>query len=142
MGRVDEMRAFTDTIDRLREGTGRTMFVIGEAGIGKSRLLAEARKHAGLANVTWIEGQCDALEEGTPFAGLRDLIRSADSSVVVEDEAGAILHRLVDGERTLVDLDRMPEATRFSTTGGGRGLRNGGGPGRAGCAVPGGSALE
>jgi class 3 adenylate cyclase/tetratricopeptide (TPR) repeat protein len=115
VGRLDEMRVLTGAIDHLREGTGRTVFVVGEAGIGKSRLLAEARRHARHANVAWIEGQCDALEESTPFAGLRDLIRSAASSVVVEGEAGAILHRLVGGERGLDDLDRTPDAARFST---------------------------
>ena len=114
VGRVDEMRALTDAIDHLQEGTGRTVFVAGEAGIGKSRLLAEARRYAALANVAWIQGQCDALEVGAPFAGIRDLIRSAPSSVVVEGEAGAILRRLVGGERGPDDLERMPDATRFS----------------------------
>jgi len=115
VGRVDEMRALTDAIDNLREGTGGTVFVVGEAGIGKSRLLAEVRRHAGHVKVAWIEGQCDALGESTPFAGLHDLIRSAASSVSVEGEAGAILQRLVGGERGLDDLDRMPDAARFST---------------------------
>ncbi len=115
VGRVDEMRALTDAIDHLKEGRGRTVFVVGEAGIGKSRLLAEARRHARHAKVAWIEGHCDGLEESTPFAGLRDLIRSAPSSVVVEGEAGVVLHGLVGGERGLDDLDRMPDATRFST---------------------------
>ncbi len=115
VGRVDEMRVLIDAIDHLREGTGRAVFVVGEAGIGKSRLLAEARRHARSSKVGWIEGRCDALDENRPFAGLRDLVRSAPSSVVVEGEAGAIMRRLVGGERGREDLDRMPDAARFAT---------------------------
>ena len=90
VGRADEMRTLTGVLDALQSGAGRTVFVVGEAGIGKTRLLAEARDHARRADVTWIDGRCDVLEEGTPFAGLRDLLRSAGSSVDVEGEAGSI----------------------------------------------------
>ena len=115
VGRVNELRAITDAIDDLAARTGRTVFVVGEAGIGKSRLLAEARRHAVRANVTWIQGRCNALEESTPFAGLRDLVRSAASIVVVEGEAGAILQRLVGGDPGSEDPGRTPEAARFNT---------------------------
>ncbi len=99
VGRVDELRTLTDAIDLLLEGTGRTVFVLGEAGIGKSRLLAEARRHARHADVTWIQGQCNALEESTPFAGIRDLVRSADAGALPELEGPG----------------RTPDAARFQT---------------------------
>jgi predicted ATPase len=52
--------------------------VIGEPGIGKSRLLAELRKHA-LApgsDVTWIEGRCVSYGRNLPYHLLIDLVRS------------------------------------------------------------------
>ena len=115
VGRVDELRTLTDPIDQLQEGKGRTVLLVGEAGIGKSRLLAETRRYAQDLGVAWIEGQCNALEETVPFAGVRDLIRAAASSVVVEGEAGATLDRLVGDELEPHDLDQMPDAARFKT---------------------------
>jgi class 3 adenylate cyclase/tetratricopeptide (TPR) repeat protein len=113
VARHDEMRLLTDAIERLKEGAGHTVFVVGEAGIGKSRLLAEAHERARRAGVTWIEGRCDPLEASEPFAGLRDLIRSAGSPVAVEGDTGTILRRLGGGGRERDALQRMPDAARF-----------------------------
>jgi predicted ATPase len=102
-------------IEDLRRGTGRTIIVVGEAGIGKSRLLAEARTRAQDANVAWLDGRCRALEEGTPFAGFRDLLRSSPLGVAAEGEAGSIVHRLAEGEPAREEGGRSPEALRFDT---------------------------
>ncbi len=44
VGRDGEFRSLRDKVESLREGQGAFVAVIGEAGIGKSRLLAELRK--------------------------------------------------------------------------------------------------
>ncbi len=115
VGRSEEMAAIAGLIEDLRSGVGRTIIVVGEAGIGKSRLLAEARTRARDANVAWLDGRCRALEEGTPFAGFRDLLRSSPSDFGVKGEAGSILRRLVEGEPARQESGRSPEALRFGT---------------------------
>ena len=115
VGRGDEMVTLAGVIEDLRRGTGRTIIIVGEAGIGKSRLLAEARTRALDANVAWLDGRCRALEEGTPFAGLRDLLRSSPPGVAGEGEAGSIVRRLAEGEPTREEGRRSPEALRFDT---------------------------
>jgi class 3 adenylate cyclase/tetratricopeptide (TPR) repeat protein len=114
VGRGDEMVALAGVIEDLQRGTGRTIVLVGEAGIGKSRLVAEARMRARDANVAWLDGRCRALEEGTPFAGLRDLLRSP-SDFHAKGEAGSILRRLAEGEPAREEGGRSPEALRFGT---------------------------
>src|SRR5207253_6233905 len=112
VGRTDEMQAIAGVIEDLTRGTGRTLVLVGEAGIGKRRLLAEARRLARDANVAWLDGQCSALEEGTPFAAFRGLLRSSASLVDVGGEPASILRRLMDGETTGEEVDRTPDEAR------------------------------
>jgi class 3 adenylate cyclase len=46
VGRSAEFRLVHDTVEEAREGRGSFVAVVGEAGLGKSRLLAEVRKLA------------------------------------------------------------------------------------------------
>jgi DNA-binding CsgD family transcriptional regulator/tetratricopeptide (TPR) repeat protein len=64
VGRVAELRALEQLLERAAAGTGGAMLVAGEAGIGKSRLVSEleARAHAGDALV--LVGECVELAEG------------------------------------------------------------------------------
>jgi DNA-binding SARP family transcriptional activator len=45
VGRDAELQALQGAIDRLAAGVGGIVTIVGEAGIGKSRLVAEIRKH-------------------------------------------------------------------------------------------------
>ena len=67
-------------VDRFREaaaGRGQVVFVAGDAGIGKSRLLHELRRALGelAIAVTWLEGQCVSFGQSIPFLPLVDLLR-------------------------------------------------------------------
>ena len=74
VGRDAPLARLTDALDIVRAGRGRVAFVIGEPGIGKSRLLAELKKRAGDAR--WIEGRCVSYGRNLPYHLLIDLIRS------------------------------------------------------------------
>jgi class 3 adenylate cyclase/tetratricopeptide (TPR) repeat protein len=59
VGRDRELGALRDRLDALRGGVGSVVAILGEAGIGKSRLLAEARdgvRHRG-DDLAWYEGR-------------------------------------------------------------------------------------
>jgi predicted ATP-dependent serine protease len=68
VGRDDEISALDDALDRLRSGRPWMVQVVGEPGIGKSRLLlelvrrAEARGHLVLEG----RGRAERLRRGAP----------------------------------------------------------------------------
>ncbi|MCF8061931.1 MAG: AAA family ATPase, partial [Deltaproteobacteria bacterium] len=58
VGRGEELSLLGDRLEQLvRGGRGGILWVTGEAGIGKSRLLAEARKRFGGDALLWLEGR-------------------------------------------------------------------------------------
>src|SRR3954447_283402 len=46
VGRADELRRLQDALPRAADGTPAFVFVAGESGVGKSRLIAEFESHA------------------------------------------------------------------------------------------------
>jgi len=68
VGREAEMGALREAVERLGVGVGGIVTLVGEAGLGKSRLVAELRKEAPLASLQWVEGRC--LSYGTSIAYL------------------------------------------------------------------------
>jgi ABC-type oligopeptide transport system substrate-binding subunit/class 3 adenylate cyclase len=81
VGRERELEQATRLIQDVRAGTGGILFVTGEAGIGKSRLLHELRERferpggEGHAPPVWLEGRCVSYGESLPYWPFRDLLR-------------------------------------------------------------------
>jgi class 3 adenylate cyclase len=57
VGRDGEVARLAGILDELVAGRGQVLLLSGEAGMGKTRMLAEARALAG-DRVTWLEGLC------------------------------------------------------------------------------------
>lgn len=64
VGRDSELAAFDRLIDRAAAGGGCALLVSGEAGIGKSRLVAELETRARKANALVLSGECVEVAEG------------------------------------------------------------------------------
>ena len=58
VGRKTSMPALEETYDRVKEGSGQIAGVVGEAGVGKSRLLIEFVNQLPPGDVTYLEGRC------------------------------------------------------------------------------------
>jgi DNA-binding CsgD family transcriptional regulator len=58
VGRDEELAVIAATIEAARNGRGQTLFVIGEAGVGKSRLALEAENHAVARGLWTLRGRC------------------------------------------------------------------------------------
>src|SRR5260221_6036400 len=68
------MALLENLVPAIREGRGRVVGLVGEAGIGKSRLLGEFRKR--LADtVVWVEGRCLSYSTMVPYQLVLDLLR-------------------------------------------------------------------
>ena len=97
VGRDAQLARLTSLLDVIAAGRGRVAFVVGEPGIGKSRLLAEL-KAAAVAHPTparWVEGRCVSYGRSLPYHLLVDLLRSilGISFSAAGDDARAALDR-------------------------------------------------
>jgi DNA-binding CsgD family transcriptional regulator len=100
--REPSIRAITELIERAAAGTGQALFLVGEAGLGKTALLREAAARSG-PNVRVGWGQGDPLEANLPFALLGQAIDHLGGPSVLDPAAIA---------RNQQDL----RATRFFAT--------------------------
>src|SRR5207245_9078913 len=57
VGRERELRVLFECFEKAKAGHGQVVFIVGEPGIGKSRLLHEFRRLLGV-EATWLEGHC------------------------------------------------------------------------------------
>jgi class 3 adenylate cyclase/tetratricopeptide (TPR) repeat protein len=74
VGREEELRVLLSRWQRVREGEGQLALVVGEAGIGKSRLVAEFREHIRDAPHIWMESAGEQFFENTPFYALTEML--------------------------------------------------------------------
>jgi transcriptional regulator with AAA-type ATPase domain/predicted ATPase len=91
VGRLEELALLTSRLRGAASGRGHSVDIVGEAGIGKSRLLAELVAAAPVVPVRYLEGRCLPAETRTPFYPLLQIARlacgieEADPSSVVLD---------------------------------------------------------
>jgi class 3 adenylate cyclase/tetratricopeptide (TPR) repeat protein len=57
VGRDRELSLLSAALETLRQGRGGVVVLQGEPGMGKSRLIAEARRQSGAEGVRWLEGR-------------------------------------------------------------------------------------
>jgi len=76
IGREREKGLLEDALENLNKGIGGIVCLIGEAGLGKSRLLQEVkRKHIELENIQWFETHSLSYETGQPYGLFQRLMR-------------------------------------------------------------------
>ncbi|MFL5766803.1 MAG: ABC transporter substrate-binding protein [Actinomycetota bacterium] len=81
IGRDRELSSARELVDSVLEGSGGVLYLVGEPGIGKTRLLSEIRdafesskpEHG---RALWIEGRCVSYGESMPYWPFQDLLRS------------------------------------------------------------------
>lgn len=80
IGRTTYLAALNEYLNTLAGGRGHILTVRGEAGVGKTRLVTEARKRA--AQIGWqsCQGQCYEYQRLLPFGPLIDLLWSIETS--------------------------------------------------------------
>lgn len=75
VGRQAEWQLLVDAIERLMLGQGQLISIVGEVGLGKSRLLNELSRCVDPAVVRWIEGRCLSYTESVSYWPLQELVR-------------------------------------------------------------------
>jgi predicted ATPase/class 3 adenylate cyclase len=89
VGRAKEFALLERVAGKLASGLGGAAMLIGEAGIGKSRLMAEwrAATRAAQPNIVWMEGRCLSYGQEIAYHLLRDMLRSLIGVPATSDEA-------------------------------------------------------
>jgi predicted ATPase/class 3 adenylate cyclase len=90
VGHEWEQGALSAAFESARDGRGQVVFVVGDAGIGKSRLLHEFRRRLAEVPHTWIEGRCASYARTTPFYAIGDGLRRRIGIDDRDDEASAL----------------------------------------------------
>ena len=81
VGREPQLGTLDRLIDQTAGGHGHTALIMGEAGVGKSRLIAETAQrvrwqHPAPPSPLLLQGRCFEPDRTLPYAPLRDLLRT------------------------------------------------------------------
>jgi class 3 adenylate cyclase/tetratricopeptide (TPR) repeat protein len=105
VGRERELGQLLDAFARAETGEGQVVFVVGEPGIGKSRLLLELRHRIG-ADAAWNEGHCLSFGKAMVFHPLVDLVRRWFGVEEGDDEAA--IGAKLEGGTVQIDPELRP----------------------------------
>ena len=108
VGRDDEMAMLLRRWERVRQGDGQLIMIVGEPGLGKSRLIEEF--HARLSDTphTWVEWSCSQLLQNTPLHPIAEWGRQRFGGADVPAE-----RRLADLESSLAQVKLDPAENAF-----------------------------
>ncbi|MCI0418775.1 MAG: AAA family ATPase, partial [Acidobacteria bacterium] len=76
-GREQELGTLLASLERASRGEGQFVTVVGEAGIGKSRLLLELRRVIEQKTFTVLHGRCQSYRSNIPFAPFIEALKNA-----------------------------------------------------------------
>ena len=75
VGRRDDLELLQSHLASATEGHGQVVGIVGEAGIGKSRLLFEFRHGLRGQEITYLEGRCLSYGSAIPYFPVLDILR-------------------------------------------------------------------
>ncbi len=100
VGRGRELELLLDGLERARLGRGQAFSIIGEAGVGKSRLLYEFRKAVANEDVNFLEGRCLSYGRGIAYHPIIDILKSSFDIQDVDGDT-KVKERVQDGLKVL-----------------------------------------
>jgi class 3 adenylate cyclase/tetratricopeptide (TPR) repeat protein len=98
--RHSELAILNNFLRQVEGGRSQAVGVVGEPGIGKSRLLVEFHQQLAPGRVTWVEGRCVSYGTAIPYWLVLDLLRShcgileSDTPEAITGKVGAALEEV------------------------------------------------
>ena len=111
VGREPELATLVRSLAALGGGHGEIVLLRGEPGTGKSRLLAEAKRHDAAARVLWLEGRAISFGRTLSYWPFIEIL-SAAFGIAESDAEAEALRKLEAGVRALFDT-RAPEIVPY-----------------------------
>ena len=103
VGRDEEIAMLLRRWERARQGDGQLVLIVGEPGLGKSRLIEEFHARLRETPHTWVEWSCSQLLQNTPLHPITEWGRQRFGGADVSAE-----QRLADLESSLVQVKLDP----------------------------------
>src|SRR5262245_65945825 len=89
VGRAHQLALFGQLLAASSAGQGQIVLLAGEAGVGKSRLVAEVRERAAAEGFAVLQGRCFEADRILPYAALTDLLRDDLAGRTSAEQAAA-----------------------------------------------------
>src|SRR5215472_879779 len=100
VGRDAELARLRNLLDEAAQGRAVAALVSGDAGVGKSRLVAEVAALAAQRGFCVLTGQCAEIGDSVPYLPFADALRTAPADLEAAVKARPVLARLLpDGDR-------------------------------------------
>ncbi len=116
VGRDAELEAIHDCLERLRQGQGGILFITGEAGVGKSRLMAEIREQTlakvgipsqGCSSQQWLEGRTLSFGQSISYWPFQEILWRY--AAISEDDSEATAWTKLERKIHTLFGDETPE---------------------------------
>src|SRR3990172_5911851 len=107
IGRAPHLESLERLIGQVCSGRGQTALIAGEAGVGKSRLVAETRAQISSKqsqSVLTLQGNCFEPDSTLPYAPLLDLLRAFFANRPSDELAAYLDHSTQPLTRLLPEL--------------------------------------
>jgi class 3 adenylate cyclase len=110
IGRIEEMQRLQTVLNELIAGRGQLLLLVGDAGIGKTRLLAELRAVAA-GRVSWLEGGCLSYGTESLYAPFIEMLRKWIGAE--EGEADLAVRTKLRAKMGLLPAYQLPDVLPF-----------------------------
>ena len=101
VGRENSMASLLDAFNKVISGSGQVVGIVGEAGVGKSRLLLELKKKLPEGEYIYLEGRCIHYGSSMTYLPIIDIFRTF-FDIKEEDLKISIKQKL---EKNILDID-------------------------------------
>ena len=103
VGRDRELELMLDAFERSKAGRGQAFSIVGEAGVGKSRLLYEFRKSVANEELTFLEGKCLSYGRNIPYHPVIDILKS--SFFIQDGDSDSLIRKKIKSGLKILGTD-------------------------------------
>jgi len=93
VGRKNSMASLMEAWEKAKSGSGQVVGIIGEAGVGKSRLYLEFRNKVAQGNCNFLQGHCLHYGSNMPYLPVLDIIKAYFD--ITEDDREYIIRKKI-----------------------------------------------
>ncbi len=103
VGRDKELQTLKEKIDELQRGKGGAIFILGEPGLGKTRLYEEIKKDFISSPIYLFEGRCSLSDENFSYSTILQILKEIFG--IYEDTTASIEQKIISRTKELFPDD-------------------------------------